>query len=407
MKRHASVVAQTASLLCRRLPTCETWPVSDPSITRNFKNATPKSFQILLTLFCLSWPPVPAFSSPLLVGLAHKDSAFTAFFRQTNQWCAGDVSTSVPLSDGRVLWFFGDSYINRFDPATGTLPCVFNVRNAVLVQNTNDLMHPQTLAHFGAEDQSFFRPPDAGNTNFWPCFWPDNGFQNGNTIYVHLAEIDKTPEGGMWGFKNIGQSLVEMSFPDLKVTRYVKLPSFNGIQFSCGFVTDDQSGFTYVFGDKHRGIGCTIYVARFQTTNPETNWTFWDGKSWSDNVTNVAIIGQGASVSVKVCKVKNKYLLVTTAFSVACDQGRDIFVMSSDRPTGPFTRRQKIFSVDDVVDGHYPFFYCAVPHPEFIDTNGILITYSINGYAPCLPTCVNDRMNPDYYRPRAIRLPLW
>jgi hypothetical protein len=81
--------------------------------------------------------------------------------------------------------------------------------------------------------------------------------------------------------------------------------------------------------------------------------------------------------------------------------------MISDRPTGPFSRRQKIFSVDDAVDGHYPFFYCAVPHPEFVDVSGILITYSINGYAPCLPTCVNDRMNPDYYRPRAIRLPLW
>jgi len=31
---------------------------------------------------------------------------------------------------------------------------------------------------------------------------------------------------------------------------------------------------------------------------------------------------------------------------------------------------------------------------------------SINGYEPCLRNCVNGRMNPDYYRLKAIRVPL-
>jgi hypothetical protein len=363
---------------------------------------------VIAVLITLCWQTIfgwPAVSSASALQ-ANKDNQFCEFFRQTNHWSAGDVATSVPLSDGRVLWFFGDSYIDQFDPAAGTVPCLFEARNSVLVQDTNDWMHPDTLYGRKHGDKSFFRPPDAGNTNFWPCFWPAAGFQNGNTIYVYLSEIQETPKGGMWGFKSIGQSWAKMSFPGLKVTGYVKLPSFNGIQFSCGFVADQETGFTYVFGDKLHGIGSDVYVARFHTVNPETDWTFWDGKSWSDNVTQAAIITHGTSVSVNVCQVKGKFLLVTTAFSVACDQGRDIFVMTSSRPTGPFSKPLKIFSVDDAVDGHYPFFYNAVPHPEFINDDGLLITYCINGYAPCLPTCVQDRMNPDYYRPRAIRLPL-
>ena len=345
---------------------------------------------------------------PTLASLreARKDEAFTAVFRQTNHWAAGDVATTIPISDGRVLWLFGDSYINQFDPATGTLPGLFNARNAILLQNTNDLMHPQTLCHFESRDKSFFRPPVPGSPEVWPCFWPGAGFQSANTVYVYLTEMQKTPTGGMWGFKAIGRYWAKMSFPELKVTGYQELPSFNGISFGCGFVQDARSGFTYAFGDRHHGIGSDVFVARFPTVHPEGDWSFWDGKDWGANVTNAAAIAEGASISVNVCKVKDKFLLVTTAFSVACDQGKEIYILTSDSPTGPFSPRKKIFTVDDTVEGHHPFFYMAEAHPEFINDDGLLITYCINGYAPCVPTTVNGRMNPDYYRPRAIRLPL-
>lgn len=338
--------------------------------------------------------------------LAHKDVAFTEFFRQTNGWAAGDVAASVPLSDGRVLWLFGDSYVNQFDPQTGTLPCLFDARNALLVQRTNDLMHPRTLRSAQTGDRSFFHPPDAKAGTPWPCFWPGAGFQDGNTIYIYLTEMQQTPPGGMWGFKAVGPYWAKLSFPDLAVVGYVKLPNFNGISFSCGFVSDETSDFTYAFGNKQRGLGSDVYVARFPTKLPEGPWTFWDGAHWTADVTNAAVIAPGASTSVNVCKVKNQFLLLSTEFSVACDQGREIYLSVSDRPTGPFSPRRKIFTVDDAVQGHHPFFYLAMAHPEFLDASGLLITYCINGYEPCVPTCVSNRMNPDYYRPRAIRLPL-
>jgi hypothetical protein len=63
---------------------------------------------------------------------------------------------------------------------------------------------------------------------------------------------------------------------------------------------------------------------------------FWDGTKWAMSVSNAAVIAHGRSTSVHICKVKNKFLLTTSAFSVGCDQGREIFMATSSRATGPF-----------------------------------------------------------------------
>ena len=51
---------------------------------------------------------------------APKDPIFNEFFRRTNGWVAGDGALSVPLSDGRVRWLFGDSFIDCYTPAIPT-----------------------------------------------------------------------------------------------------------------------------------------------------------------------------------------------------------------------------------------------------------------------------------------------
>ena len=49
----------------------------------------------------------------------------------------------------------------------------------------------------------------------------------------------------------------------------------------------------------------------------------------------------------------------------------------------------------------------TVKDPEFLaDGKGLLFTYCINGYGTCVPICRDNRMNPDYYRPKAFRVPL-
>jgi hypothetical protein len=199
--------------------------------------------------------------------------------------------------------------------------------------------------------------------------------------------------------------LAKIAFPELTTITYSPLPNFNGIGFGQGFVKDGN--YTYAYGGKQNGITSDVYVAKFRTSDPERDWAFWDGRNWNVNVTNAAVVTHGASTSVHICKIKDTFLLTTTAFSVACDQGKEIYMATSRSSTGPFSPRKKMYTVDDVYEGHYPFFYSAVAHPEFINAkNEIIVTYSINGYEPCVSACVKGRAIPDHYRPKAIRVPL-
>jgi hypothetical protein len=89
---------------------------------------------------------------------------------------------------------------------------------------------------------------------------------------------------------------------------------------------------------------------------------------------------------MSVNKVKNKYLVLSTEFSVQCDQGKTIYARLSDYPYGLFTDKKAIHVIDEAkYQNHYPFFYMAVSHPELINSkDDLLITYSINNYGPCL-----------------------
>ncbi len=334
----------------------------------------------------------------------YKDEAFTDFFKRTSGWVAGDGAISIPLSDGRVVWLFGDSHIDDYDPATETVPCLFQVRNCALLQEKKDLQHPRTLIGQGPGFKSLFKNISDGD--YW--LWPGAGFQGGDAIYIYLNSLKKTGSGGAWGFDRAGNDyLGKTRFPQIEVESYMSLPDFNKINFGCGFVNDPKSGYVYAFGNKQASIESDVYVARFRATNPQSNWNFWDGKAWQADVSKAAVVTRAASTSVSVSKIKAKYLLTTSEFSVGCDQGKEIYVSTSRSPTGPFSARKRIFTIDDTVQGHHPFFYLPMAHPEFTnDKDELLITYSINGYEPCISSCVNGRGIPDHYRPKAIRVPL-
>jgi len=210
----------------------------------------------------------------------------------------------------------------------------------------------------------------------------------------------------MWGFESTGQDFwAKIHFPEMNEINYVPLTSFNGIGFGNGFVAEGR--YTYAFGGKQKGLASDLFVARFASETPEARWEFWDGKRWSENVTNAARVGRGASTSLHVCKLGKKFLLTTSAFSVAADQGREIFISTSAEPTGPFSPLKSIYTIEDRCEGHSPFFYFPVSHPELInDRNELLITYSINGYEPAIKACKEGRAIPDHYRPKAIRVSL-
>jgi hypothetical protein len=329
----------------------------------------------------------------------YKDSVFTEYFRRTSGWVAGDGAYSIPLNNGNSLWLWGDSHIGFYDPVTKTVPCLFQVRNAGLEMGIGNPLKQTTLIS-SASPASYFH---LGTDNkFW--FWPGAGYQNGDTAYVFLGRLKATGSGG-FGFAAVDTNYVaKIRVADLTVAGYSILPSRNGIVFTNSVIK--EGSYNYIYGIKNNGFGNDLFVARFPSSNLYAKWEYYGSTGWNTNIAYIQKVHSEFTSSFNICKIKNKYVLITTEFSVGCDQGKSIFSYTSDQPYGPFVNKQTIWTVNDTLQGHYPFFYLANAHPEYDNgKNELLVTYCINGYGTCVNTCAGNRMNPDYYRPKAIRVP--
>src|SRR4026209_2687263 len=147
-----------------RKKSCTIWRVNSVQI-----NSRPAS--LLFSLLFLPTAPAADQINTSITTSASKDDRFTEFFRRSSGWIAGDGALSIPLSDGRVLWLFGDSHIDDLAPATGTMPCLFQTRNAAFIHKTNDLRTVQTLVSAGPGFRSWLK----NSTNETEWLWPGCG----------------------------------------------------------------------------------------------------------------------------------------------------------------------------------------------------------------------------------------
>ncbi|MBS1601190.1 MAG: prolipoprotein diacylglyceryl transferase [Bacteroidetes bacterium] len=330
------------------------------------------------------------------------DTSITNFFRRDTGWIASDGCISIPLSDHRVLWMMGDSYIDNYNKTRGTVGCLFQVRNSALLQPLGNWDPKATSTLVGKGPKSFLRNDTRDNH----LLWPTGGFQQDDTVYIYADNIVNAT-GGL-GFASGGRDfLARLRMPDLAVLGYDSLPDFGGASFGLGFDSEEKGEFVYTWGIKSGYIESHVVVARLQRSRPRSPWSFWNGHAWDTAVAHMADVATGASNGTYVAKVGQRYVLVSTEFSVACDQGTHIYVATSDSITGPFSPRRLLYTIPDRLDGHTPFFYGPAIHPEYINAKGeLLVTYDINGYNPCIPDCVDGEFIPDHYRPRGIRVPL-
>jgi hypothetical protein len=111
--------------------------------------------------------------------------AYDLLFRKTSGWTAGDGAFSIPLTDGRVMWLFGDSHIGGYDSVSQTVPCLFQVRNAAFVHHLRDLERHHTLTGRPPGIPSLFKVLPGDSTWVWPGF----GAQLGDTVYIVQSEL--------------------------------------------------------------------------------------------------------------------------------------------------------------------------------------------------------------------------
>ncbi len=130
-----------------------------------------------------------------------------ALFHGDQHWLGGDGAYSVDLGGYRVLWLFGDSFIDPGITRDRTNATV--VRNSLAVQHGTDPSTASITFYWGVKDHipsSFFGDGEAQ----W--FWPGGGALLEDELIIFLMKIQRSDNE--LGFEAAGFSAVLIDNPD-------------------------------------------------------------------------------------------------------------------------------------------------------------------------------------------------
>lgn len=369
---------------------------------------------------------------------AYIDTTFTQYFRRTSGFTAGDATISLPLPDGRVLWFFGDSYIDNYDINTNTLPCLFQVRNCFVVQDCNDLNQMQTYIDYTqtGSNRTYFRLTQPNNVVLWPgngyvqndtanvflFAYNTNNYAYENTYIARIAIAPPTIVGNAvlcdngnqqytvpylpnknytWQVTNgiivSGQNTnnIEIQWinnaieatvslqqsPEFTLVGIYKLPYFNGAEFGKAVLVDTINNYLYMFGTQLNWIVREPVLARCQLNNPLNTFEFFSqGNQWLPTANNLKKLSpEPVSPSYSVIYLQNKFFIITQENGyLECGLGREIYAYQSNDITGTYTNKKLLYTIEDQLNGNYLLTYNTEAHPHFIQNNELLISYNVN-----------------------------
>jgi len=344
-------------------------------------------------------------------GTAYFDSLYTGYFQiNSGGWTAGDATISVPLPDGRVIWLFGDSYTQAVNISNNTLPCLFQVRNCFMVQDSLNPASFKTILDTtmtGVNMTTFkLRPNDTS------LFWPGHGYVYNDTVYVFQERYKSS------NLDYEGCYVARLTYPALHQLPMLPMQQAGTDHiFGRAVLVDSAGGWIYIYGNRVNWIVWEPVLARCPIGNPFQPWEFYTGTGWSINpVALQKICSDPVSPGFSVFRHDNKYYLITQENGyLECGLGRNIYSYVSDHPWGPFTGKTLLYTEESKFNDAYLLTYNGQAHPWNIENNELLVSYNVNDRVDtlspyiCPSQCKNiwtDRLDADTYRPKFIRIPM-
>ncbi|MBL7754322.1 MAG: hypothetical protein JNM44_07590, partial [Chitinophagaceae bacterium] len=316
------------------------------------------------------------------------DSAALTWFQQTQGITAALDANSIPLNNGSTLWMFGSCNHNDYDLSAGTVSCVKEFHNGAMLQQANGQM--QTV-----NNSSDWIP--SNETNTW--FEPLHGYQYMDTLYVFARKV-----GGSASRTYIAKALM----PGMQIVRIDSM-ALSQTVYGHTMIADTAEGFCYVYGFRNPGAQSknAVYLARFPMNNIHSIWLYYSDGQWLNPPSSATPVLEAPAENVSIRKVKGKYLALTQDAGFACNQGNTLYGQVSNYPWGPFQNYKKLYTIKDLIGQVSPRTRWAQMHAYQVNAQReLLVTYTIDGYEPCLSTCGSGSAPADYYRVKTLRIPL-
>jgi hypothetical protein len=341
---------------------------------------------------------------------AYRDDSAIGFFERNNSSqgsVAFDQGTSVPLSNGHVLWITQDAWDGSKLRDNHKFSCsdFFNYNNSVMIQPTATDWNPEHTTNMTIPNSAHGKPRQIFNNQpgtDWS--WPGLGVQIGDNVWVQCGEGK-----GLSGTNQSLYKLTPSAGNEWTAERFTPagMSGQVDIGYSTGMVKGND-GYVYSFGSQgfNFGYGSNIFVARFAQSDPLV-WTFWDGASWVSNPTSndAAKIAVGPGNN-SISYLNSKYVMMSMDQGFNCEDKRDVYISTSSSPTGPFTAQKRIYTVSEYLGGKYARYYTPSIHPESVNgRNELLLTFCLNFSGCGVSDCQEGYLDPYYYRVKNIRVP--
>ena len=133
-------------------------------------------------------------------------------FQQCNSgWCGSDLAFSIPLEPNKILWLFGDTFIQP-DPTIKGRKGAAIINNSIAIQFNPKSPQKSSIKyywkHTAASPQSFFI------TKGQPGFlWPFSAALICDKLYVFAMRMEHKNITDVFGFIQIGNEIISIRNP--------------------------------------------------------------------------------------------------------------------------------------------------------------------------------------------------
>lgn len=287
-------------------------------------------------------------------------------------WQSADIGASARLTDGRLVWVFGDTVREA-----GWRPLV--VANSILVSSG------RCAAQLVTPTRGPAIPDRADGTVFWPMSLAVIRRPGADVVVVLCARIHRGTSDA-FDFTYLGSSAAIFAVgtgaaPQLREVMDLTSDASDAHQVGWGAASVIAGDWLYVYGTRlpPGSFGRALYVARAPVADPQTRagWRFWDGTRWqSDRALAAPVIEAkgGVSQTLSVDVADGHFLAVSKRDG---DLGDFVFTWTAPSPVGPWTPHRGIAAPFEDSSGILR--YAPLAHPEIALASGrLLVSISRN-----------------------------
>lgn len=329
---------------------------------------------------------LPTASGQLLPGVLKAEPAteWNALFAGAEGWTGGDGVYSTTLRGGRVLFLFGDTLIGNVKNGRRTGAAMVN--NTIGVMDLKSAPAPIQFVYGQSEKgepAAMFKP---GDGHGW--FWPQGTVELGGRLFIFLAQIEKTADEGVFGFKQVGQWLA-------KVDRSLADPrKWNCEQHRIPFTQFDEHGeriwgsallvdgrHIYIYGieDQARKLGSKqliVACAPLDKLAQFDAWQFRRRNGWTKTPAPESL-STGLANEFSVSRLANGHYLLVYTESGLSDR---VVGRVAASPDGPWSEPLLLFTCPEMAADNGVFCYAAKEHSWANKGNEILVSYCVNAW---------------------------